>query len=58
MIEALKDEDPEVREAAAENLGDIGDPRAIVPLVEALDDEDPDVRSEAYRALEKLGWQG
>jgi HEAT repeat protein len=47
-----------VNSKAAESLGDIGDPRAIDPLVEALDDEDWDVRSKAAEALEKLGWQG
>lgn len=36
LIEALTSPDPEVREAAAEALGEIGDERAIHPLTDAL----------------------
>src|SRR5262249_2072428 len=38
-------------------LGELGDPRAIEPLIPALDDKDRDRRQDAARALEQLGWQ-
>ncbi len=40
LIEALKDEDEDVRKEAAEALGELEDKRAVVPLIEALKDED------------------
>jgi len=56
LIKALgyiKDED--VRTAAAGALGQIGDPRAVEPLIAALKDEGESVRSSAARALGKIG---
>lgn len=39
LIKALKDEDWNVREAAASALGEIGDKRAVKPLKDALEAE-------------------
>lgn len=52
LIQALKDEDDDVREAAADALGDIGDGRAVEPLTQALNDKD--VCEAAKYALEKI----
>ena len=40
LIAALKDENPGVRTEAAKALGEIGDARAVQPLIEALKAED------------------
>jgi len=40
---------------AAKLLGEIGDPRAVDPLIDALQDEDWQVRAEAATALGKIG---
>jgi HEAT repeat protein len=55
LIRALNDEDAEVRAAAAEALGKLGDVRAVDPLEEALNDESAAVKLRATWALEKLG---
>jgi len=54
----LKDDEGQVGRKAAWALGEIGDKRAVNPIIEALKDSDGDVRNEAKTALEKLGWQG
>ena len=51
LIKALKDKDSDVREEAAEALGEIGDDRAVEPLTKALKDEDSSVRSKAGRGF-------
>jgi hypothetical protein len=51
---ALKDEEWDVRQAAAEALGEIKDPRAVEPLIAALKDKDSDVRKAAAEALVSL----
>jgi HEAT repeat protein len=51
LIAALKDENEYVREAAAEALGKIGDPRAVEPLIDALQDKEWFVRRTAAEAL-------
>ena len=38
-------------------LGELGDKRAIVPLLPLLKDEESSVRSNAAEALNKLGWE-
>jgi len=43
LIDALKDEDRWVREAAAEALASIRDPGAVNPLIDDLKDEDEDL---------------
>ena len=53
-IAALKDENSDVRQAAAYALGEIKDPRAVEPLIAALKDEDSDVRKAAARALGEI----
>ena len=56
LIAALKDKDSNVREAAAEALGELGDKRAVKPLLTALKkDKDSNVRDAAAKALGKLG---
>jgi len=54
LIEALRDEDSNVRRQAAETLGEIKDPAAVPPLIEALRDKDSDVRAAATRALGRI----
>ncbi|MDP8253893.1 MAG: HEAT repeat domain-containing protein, partial [Candidatus Kaelpia aquatica] len=54
LIEALSDEDHQVREGAAKALGDIGEP-AVDSLIEALSDEDHQVREGAAKALGDIG---
>jgi len=44
-----------VRQAAAESLGELGDTRAVEPLIVALEDSDSLVRHRAAEALGKLG---
>jgi HEAT repeat protein len=57
LIAALKDRDKDVRKAAAQALGKIGDPRAVEPLIPALSDKDNDVRSVTAEALGNIGAQ-
>jgi len=54
LILALKDKDSNTRKTATLILGNIGDPRAVEPLVELLTDESPEVSWEAALALEKI----
>jgi hypothetical protein len=54
-IHDLQDEAAEIRRRAAFELGMIGDPRAIEPLIVALQDEVSDVRDSAATALGKIG---
>jgi len=56
LLSALSDKDPRIRAAAAEALGEVGDPSAIEPLGKALTgDDDSDVREAAAEALGELG---
>jgi HEAT repeat protein/beta-lactamase regulating signal transducer with metallopeptidase domain len=54
LIEALRDPDAEVREAAARALGERGDARAADALARALGDSVPDVRRAATLALAEM----
>ena len=45
LINALEDQDADVRKKAAEALGKIGDPTALENLIVLLSDEDSDVRA-------------
>ena len=49
-----KDMSPAVRALAAEALGEIGDKRAIRPLMEALNDPDAGVRDTVRRAIQNI----
>jgi HEAT repeat protein len=55
QIAALKDEDWAIREEAARLLGQLKDPRAVVPLVSLLRDQDRSVREAAMEALRAIG---
>jgi HEAT repeat protein len=55
LIKALGDWSENVRRAAAEALGAIGDPQAVPPLIQALGDWSENVRRAAAEALGKLG---
>src|SRR5450759_2332909 len=56
LIKALGyQKDPAVRRAAAEALGQIGDARAVEPLIAALKDESWGVRRAAAEALGQIG---
>lgn len=54
LIARLRDEDAEVRQAAAHALGRIGNGLAIQPLVVALDDDEPEVQRAALDALSQF----
>jgi len=57
-IAELKDEDPRIRQTAAEILGRLQDPRAIGPLILVLLDEDQEVQEAIFEALESFpGWE-
>jgi len=58
LIEALRDEDTDVREQVAWALGMIRDERAIDALKAAAKDEDADVREQATWALGMLAFAG
>jgi HEAT repeat protein len=55
LIQALRDGNSDVRWAACEALGAIGDRQAVPPLIQALRDGNSDVRAAACRALVKIG---
>jgi len=55
LIQALGDSYSDVRRAACEALGRIGDPRAIPALIQALGDWNEGVRRAACWALGKIG---
>ena len=54
LLEALSDDDRDLRQAAAESLGRLGDTRAAGLLNGALQDEDIWVRKSAAEALRVL----
>jgi HEAT repeat protein len=55
LVGALKDHEEDVREHAAESLGEIGATSAVPDLIAALQDESPRVRRDAVRSLGQLG---
>jgi len=57
LVSVLKDSDRDVRQAAVEALGKIGDIRAVAPLVIMLKDSDWSVRQATTEAMDKLGWK-
>ena len=54
LIQALKDDDPEVRANSAKTLGIIGNEKAIIPLIQISKDNNPDIRYIALKALKLL----
>ena len=54
LLRRLSDDDESVRWVAAEALGELGDARAVAPLIDRLNDDDY-VRGVASVALSKLG---
>jgi HEAT repeat protein len=57
FLEALGDEQRDVRLAAADALGRLGDSRAIQSLVQTMRDPDPGVCAAAAQSLSMLRWQ-
>lgn len=55
LIKALGDWS--VRWDAARTLAEIGDTKAVEPLVKLLEDENKYLRETVFRALDKLGWK-
>jgi HEAT repeat protein len=55
LIGVIENPDPDIRWKAAVSLGEIGDTRAIAPLVTMLGDSDRFVRSRAVYALAQFG---
>ncbi|NLX08330.1 MAG: TIR domain-containing protein [Chloroflexi bacterium] len=55
LIDALGDEDPRIRQFAAEMLGEIGGADGVAPLASALHDAEGRVRWQAADSLGKLG---
>jgi HEAT repeat protein len=55
LIKALGDQNPGIRRSSVAVLGDIGNTRAIQPIMKALDDPDRTVRIEVVKALAALG---
>ena len=55
LITALQDDDPTVREQAAEALGAVGDPHALDALISLLHDSSRDVRRQTADTLAVLG---
>lgn len=54
LISALRDADTDVRRAAVEALGQIGEPRAVEPLRACLRDNEDFVRAAAVEALQAI----
>ncbi len=50
-----KDPNPDIRRAAAYGLGQLGDQRAIQPLIASLKDENPDVCVNSIFAVARIG---
>lgn len=55
FVADLSTEEPTLRMAAANVLGEIGSSKSIQPLIERLDDPNPRVRARVARALGKIG---
>ncbi len=51
---ALQDENPMVRAAAIDSLGDIGDERSIAVIQQALQDKDLTVRERALEVINEF----
>jgi len=56
LLDALEEDDWQIRLAAARGLGSTGDQRALEPLSRALHDKDSRVREMVARSIEQLGF--
>jgi HEAT repeat protein len=56
LIDSLNDDDSDIREAIVRLLGEIGDKRAIMPLLAMLNVPSDWVRDSVRSALTKLGY--
>ncbi len=56
LITALEGTGDYTRKKAAESLGELGDERAIVPLLKSLQDSDPNHRYVCSNVLKDLNW--
>ena len=54
LIKALKYEDSHIRMFAAVALGEIGDERAVAPLIQSLKDEEEGVQNEVLKSLIRI----
>jgi len=55
FVAALESDRPELRMAAANALGELGQPEAVSALADRFDDPDPRVRARAARACGQIG---
>lgn len=55
LVSALQDEDERTREGAVKALGEIGDARAVEPLIVVLEAQDGPIRWKVARALGEIG---
>ncbi len=55
LVKTLKHEDSNIRMFAAISLGEIGDERAIAPLIQSLKDEEEEVQNEVLNSLVRIG---
>jgi HEAT repeat protein len=55
LLSLLRDTDWLGRSAAAQNLGELGDPRAVPPLLKCLQAKDEGLRVVALKALARIG---
>ncbi|MFH1618716.1 MAG: HEAT repeat domain-containing protein [bacterium] len=55
LISAIKNPDPDIRAAAAEAFGEVGNPSAVKLLKEKLKDRDPFVKISAAKSLFRMG---
>jgi len=58
FLAVLCDQDRDLRQAAAEALGELGEGRAVSALIRALGDPDPSVRTTVEQSLRLLGAPG
>lgn len=54
LIKQLDDDDVSVRRATTNILGEIGDKRAVKPLIDSLKDKDNSVRLRSVRSLRQI----
>lgn len=55
LIDDLHSTEGDIREAAARELGELGDAKAVLPLLQRVDDYYPEIRMSALTSLNRLG---